>query len=55
MTLQVVQQEQEHKQYNAQLLSTKELFDKYRKKTYKSLFTFYLSTQFCKKVLLSYY
>ena len=29
MTLQVVQQEQEQKQYNAQLLSTKELFDKY--------------------------
>jgi len=31
------------------------LWDLYRIKTYKSLFTFYLSTLFCKKVLLSYY
>ena len=29
MTLQVVQQEQEQKQYTVQLLSTKELYDKY--------------------------
>ena len=34
---------------------SKELCDLYRMKTYKSLFTFYLSTLFCKKVLLSYY
>ena len=31
------------------------MWDLYRIKTYKSLFTFYLSTLFCKKLLLSYY
>ena len=34
---------------------SKEMCDLYRIKTYKSLFTFYFSTLFCKKVLLSYY
>jgi len=34
---------------------SEELFDLYSIKTYKSLFTFYLSALFCKKVLLSYY
>ena len=29
MSLQVVEKPEEHKQYNAQLLSTKELYDKY--------------------------
>ena len=29
MSLQVVEKQEEHKQYNAQLLSTKELYDKY--------------------------
>ena len=34
---------------------SKELFYLNKIKTYQSLFTFYLSTLFCEKVLLSYY
>ena len=35
--------------------ASKEMYDLNKIKTYKSLFTFYLSTLICKKVLLSYY